>query len=38
MIQGLIGRDAAIGDLLADVVGILLGLLVWQSVARRTWR
>jgi VanZ family protein len=35
VIQGLIGRDAAVGDLLADVVGVLLGLLVWQWLARR---
>ena len=27
VIQGLIGRDAAVGDWLADVVGVLLGLL-----------
>jgi hypothetical protein len=35
VLQGLIGRDAAVGDWIADVVGLLLGLLVWQSVARR---
>jgi hypothetical protein len=35
VIQGLIGRDAAVGDLLADVVGVLLGLLAWQWLARR---
>jgi VanZ family protein len=35
VIQGLIGRDAAVGDLLTDVVGVLLGLLAWQWLARR---
>jgi len=35
VIQGLIGRDAAVGDLLADVVGVLLGLLVWHWLGRR---
>jgi hypothetical protein len=35
LIQGVIGRDAAVGDWLADVVGVLLGLLVWQWLARR---
>jgi hypothetical protein len=35
VLQGLIGRDAAVGDWVADVVGLLLGLFVWQSVARR---
>jgi VanZ family protein len=35
VIQGLIGRDAAVGDLLADVVGVLLGLLAWHWLARR---
>jgi hypothetical protein len=35
VIQGFIGRDAAVGDWLADVVGVLLGLLVWQWLARR---
>ena len=35
VIQGLIGRDAAVGDLLADVVGVLIGLLVWQWLGRR---
>jgi VanZ family protein len=38
VIQGLIGRDAAVGDLLADVVGLLLGLLAWQWIARRAAR
>ena len=35
VIQGLIGRDAAVGDWLADVVGVLVGVLVWQWLARR---
>ena len=35
VVQGLIGRDAAVGDWVADVVGILLGLLLWQWLARR---
>src|SRR3954470_22325557 len=35
VIQGLVGRDAAVGDLLADVVGVLLGLLAWHWLARR---
>jgi VanZ family protein len=35
VIQGLIGRDAAVGDLLADVFGVLLGLLVWHWLGRR---
>ena len=35
VIQGLIGRDAAVGDLLADVVGVLIGLLAWHWLARR---
>jgi VanZ family protein len=28
-------RDASVGDWVADVVGILLGLLLWDLVARR---
>ena len=36
VLQGLVGRDAAVGDWVADVVGLLLGLLAWQSLARRT--
>jgi hypothetical protein len=36
VIQGMIGRDAAVGDWFADVVGVLLGLLAWQWLARRT--
>jgi VanZ family protein len=35
VVQGLIGRDAAVGDWLADVVGLLLGLFAWQLIARR---
>lgn len=38
VIQGLIGRDATIGDLLADVVGVLVGLILWQWMARRASR
>lgn len=36
--QGLIGRDTAWGDVVADVVGALLGLLVWQLLVRRAAR
>jgi hypothetical protein len=36
VLQSLIGRDAAVGDVLADVVGMFLGLLVWHWAARRT--
>jgi VanZ family protein len=35
IVQGLIGRDAAVGDLIADSVGVLLGLLVWRWIADR---
>jgi VanZ family protein len=35
VVQGMIGRDAAVGDLLADVVGVVLGLLVWQWLGHR---
>jgi hypothetical protein len=35
IVQGMIGRDAAVGDLVADVLGLLLGLLVWQWLERR---
>jgi hypothetical protein len=38
IVQGLIGRDAAWGDVVADVVGALLGLLVWQLLVRRAAR
>lgn len=38
VLQGLIGRDAAVGDWVADVVGLLLGLLAWQAFARRRAR
>jgi len=35
VLQGLIGRDATVGDWVADVVGLLLGLLVSQWISRR---
>jgi VanZ family protein len=35
VVQGLIGRDAAVGDWVADVVGLLLGLFAWQWLTRR---
>ena len=35
VLQGIIGRDAAVGDWVADVVGLLLGLLVWDWLGRR---
>lgn len=35
VIQGFIGRDAAVGDWLADVAGGLLGLLVWRWLGPR---
>jgi hypothetical protein len=38
IVQSMIGRDAAVGDLLADVVGLLVGLLAWQWVTRRATR
>jgi hypothetical protein len=38
VVQGWIGRDAALGDWLADAVGVLLGLLVWEWFARRAAR
>jgi len=38
VVQEMIGRDATVGDLLADVVGLLLGLLVWEWAARRASR
>jgi hypothetical protein len=31
-----LGRTASIGDLLADVVGLLAGLLLWERLTRRT--
>ena len=34
----MIGRDAAVGDWIADVVGLLLGLLVWDWLGRRADR
>jgi len=38
VLQSFIGRDAAVGDWLADVVGVLLGLLAWEWFARRAAR
>ncbi len=35
VVQELIGRDAAIGDLVADVAGLLLALICWERFARR---
>ena len=37
LLQGIpaLQRDASVGDWVADVVGILLGLLIWDLVARR---
>ena len=35
VVQGLIGRDAAVGDLIADAAGVLVGLLVWRWIADR---
>ena len=31
-------RDGSVGDWLADVVGVLLGLLIWHLVERRRFR
>jgi hypothetical protein len=38
VLQGMIGRDAAVGDWIADVVGLLLGLLLWDWIGRRAAR
>jgi len=38
VVQGMIGRDATVGDLIADVLGLLVGLLVWQWAGRRVSR
>jgi hypothetical protein len=38
VVQSFIGRDAAVGDWLADVVGVLLGLLVSHWLGRRVAR
>ena len=38
VLQGMIGRDAAVGDWVADVVGLLLGLLLWDRIGRRAAR
>jgi hypothetical protein len=37
LIQGIpaLDRDPAVGDWVADVVGVLLGLLVWELLRRR---
>jgi hypothetical protein len=37
LIQGIpaLDRDPAVGDWVADVVGVLLGLLVWKLLRRR---
>ena len=38
VLQGMIGRDAAVGDWIADVAGLLLGLLIWQWASDRRTR
>jgi hypothetical protein len=38
VLLGMIGRDAAVGDWVADVVGLLLGLLIWQLTSDRRTR
>jgi hypothetical protein len=38
VLQGVIGRDAAVGDWISDVVGVFLGIAVWQLAARRRAR
>jgi hypothetical protein len=38
VLQGMIGRDAAVGDWVADVVGLLLGLLICQLTSDRRTR
>ena len=38
VVQDLIGRDAAFGDWVADVVGLLLALVLWERFARRSGR
>jgi hypothetical protein len=38
VLQGMIGRDVAVGDWVADVVGLLLGLLIWQLTSDRRTR
>lgn len=35
VLQEMIGRDAAVGDWVADVVGLLLGLLLCHWISRR---
>ena len=38
VVQGLIGRDATLGDWIADVVGLLLALGLWGWLSRRSGR
>jgi VanZ family protein len=41
IVQGLIGRDAAWGDVVADLVGLVVGLVVWHwssGTSRRAGR
>jgi VanZ family protein len=37
LLQGtdVVNRDASVGDLLADSAGVVVGLLLWQLLARR---
>jgi hypothetical protein len=35
LVQGMIGRDAAVGDWVADVVGVLVALAGWEWFSRR---
>jgi VanZ family protein len=35
VLQSLIGRDAAVGDLLADVLGVFLAVSLWEWATRR---
>jgi len=36
VLQSLIGRDAAVGDLMADVVGLFVVLAAWEWASRRS--
>nr|WP_221204059.1 VanZ family protein [Modestobacter versicolor] len=40
LLQGtdLVDRDASVGDLVADSAGVVVGLLVWRSLAARAGR